>query len=68
MEAAKSFQDLIVWQKAHAFVMGVYEAHVHFQKKSYTDSPHSSVEQLYPFLPTLLKVSGSIRKLTKLGS
>lgn len=24
-EAAKSFQDLIVWQKAHEFVLGVYK-------------------------------------------
>jgi four helix bundle protein len=24
-EAAKTFQDLIVWQKAHAFVLAVYE-------------------------------------------
>ncbi len=33
MEAAKSFQDLIVWQKAHAFVMGVYEATRSFPKE-----------------------------------
>ena len=26
MKAARTFQDLIVWQKAHAFVLGVYEA------------------------------------------
>jgi len=25
-EPAKSFQDLIVWQKAHAFVLSVYKA------------------------------------------
>ena len=24
MNAAKTFQDLLVWQKAHAFVLGVY--------------------------------------------
>jgi four helix bundle protein len=30
MEAAKTFQDLIVWQKAHAFVMGVYNATQNF--------------------------------------
>ena len=29
---AKSFQDLIVWQKAHAFVLGVYEATQSFPK------------------------------------
>lgn len=33
MEAAKSFQDLIVWQKAHAFVMGVYNATRDFPKE-----------------------------------
>ncbi len=33
MEAAKSFQDLIVWQKAHAFVMGVYGATRSFPKE-----------------------------------
>jgi four helix bundle protein len=25
MNAAKTFEDLIVWQKAHAFVLGVYK-------------------------------------------
>ena len=36
MEAAKSFQNLTVWQKAHAFVMGVYEATRSFsQEKLY---------------------------------
>jgi four helix bundle protein len=33
MEAAKSFQDLIVWQKAHTFVMGVYQATRSFPKE-----------------------------------
>jgi four helix bundle protein len=28
--AAKSFQDLIVWQKAHAFVLGVYHLSAKF--------------------------------------
>lgn len=30
---AKSFQDLIVWQKAHAFVLGVYAATKLFPKE-----------------------------------
>ena len=25
MERAKDFRDLLVWQKAHAFVLGVYK-------------------------------------------
>ena len=29
---AKSFQDLIVWQKAHAFTLGIYEATRAFPK------------------------------------
>ena len=32
-EPAKSFQDLIVWQKSHAFVLGVYEATRLFPKE-----------------------------------
>ena len=33
MEPAKSFQDLIVWKKAHAFVLGVYESTRTFPKE-----------------------------------
>ena len=29
---AKKFQDLIVWQKAHSFVVEIYKATVHFPK------------------------------------
>ena len=32
-EPARSFQDLIVWQKAHAFVLQVYEATRRFPKE-----------------------------------
>jgi four helix bundle protein len=32
-EPARSFQDLIVWQKAHAFVLRVYEATRSFPKE-----------------------------------
>ena len=32
-EPAKSFQDLIVWQKAHQFVLSVYRASENFPKK-----------------------------------
>lgn len=32
-EPAKSFQDLIVWQKAHAFVLKVYAATRQFPKE-----------------------------------
>ncbi len=32
-EPAKSFQDLIVWQKAHAFVLQVYAATRRFPKE-----------------------------------
>ncbi len=33
MKKAKSFQDLIVWQKAHAFVLSVYKATSKFPKE-----------------------------------
>lgn len=33
MKAAQTFQDLIVWQKAHAFVLGVYSATKEFPKE-----------------------------------
>jgi len=32
MEPAKSFKDLIVWQKAHELVMGIYEVSTQFPK------------------------------------
>ena len=32
---AKKFQDLIVWQKAHAFVLGVYRLTQNFPKQEY---------------------------------
>lgn len=32
MSAAKSFEDLIVWQKAHQFVLSVYELTSNFPK------------------------------------
>jgi len=32
MRASKSFQDLIVWQKAHQFVLSVYTLSDHFPK------------------------------------
>ncbi len=31
-EKAKQFQDLIVWQKAHQFVLGVYKHSKNFLK------------------------------------
>lgn len=33
MAASQTFQDLVVWQKAHAFVLGVYEASKSFPKE-----------------------------------
>ncbi len=30
---AKSFQDLVVWQKAHKFVLGIYKATAGFPKE-----------------------------------
>ncbi len=32
-EPAKTFQDLVVWQKAHVFVISIYKATEHFPKK-----------------------------------
>lgn len=32
MAAARSFEDLIVWQKAHKFVLSVYELSSNFPK------------------------------------
>lgn len=32
MKPSKSFKDLIVWQKAHQFVLGVYRYTKHFPK------------------------------------
>jgi len=33
MKKAQTFQDLIVWQKAHAFVLGIYEVTRSFPKE-----------------------------------
>ena len=33
MEKSKSFKELIVWQKAHQFVLAVYELAKHFPKE-----------------------------------
>ena len=33
MEKAKRFQDLIVWQKAHQFVLGIYKMSSNFPKE-----------------------------------
>ena len=33
MKPAQTFQDLIVWQKAHVFVLGVYETSRSFPKE-----------------------------------
>lgn len=33
METAKRFQDLIVWKKAHQFVLGCYKYTKHFPKE-----------------------------------
>ncbi len=32
IKPAKSFQDLIVWQKAHSFVVEIYKVTAHFPK------------------------------------
>src|SRR5437016_400936 len=32
MEAARSFRDLVVWQKAHAWVLGIYRLTAGFPK------------------------------------
>jgi four helix bundle protein len=33
MKPARSFRDLIVWQKAHAFVLGIYEVSKGFPRE-----------------------------------
>lgn len=32
MDASRNFRDLVVWQKAHAFVLGVYRLTKSFPK------------------------------------
>ena len=32
-DPARSFKDLIVWQKAHAFVLGIYKLTEEFPKE-----------------------------------
>ena len=33
MEASRNFRDLVVWQKAHAFVLGIYRLTRNFPKE-----------------------------------
>lgn len=56
--AAKSFEDLVVWRKAHQFVLSIYR-HIDllqpFQKMKLMDLQYKCVEPLCQFQQILLK-------------
>jgi hypothetical protein len=56
MKAAKNFQDLIVWQKAHKFVLAVYKITKDFPKEEmYGLTSQYLDERLYQYLRILQK-------------
>jgi hypothetical protein len=67
-QPARNFQDLIVWQKAHQFVLSVYRFTNCFPKAETYGSRRSFDERLFQFRPTSPKVSRKAADRTKCGS
>jgi len=67
-EPAKTFQDLLVWQKAHSFVLSVYRITALFPKDEILGCLHNS--DALPFLlhQISLRDSASEARRTKLVS
>jgi hypothetical protein len=55
--AAKSFQDLLVWRKAHELVLGIYSSPLRSRRRRPTACPCKSAAPLYPFRPISQKDS-----------
>jgi 23S rRNA-intervening sequence protein len=61
-QPAKTFKDLIVWQKAHEFVLGVYKFTEKFPKSELFDSLLSFAGQQSQLRRTSRKASKSAAK------
>jgi len=57
-------RDLVVWQKAHQFVLAVYSFTARFPK---TETYGLSIQRQYRFQPTLPKVSVGVTKRIRCG-
>ena len=64
---AKSFQDLTVWQKAHAFVLQVYAATRRFPKEELYGLSSQFRARRCPLPPTSPKASGNSRNRIRPG-
>ena len=65
---AKIFQDLVVWQKSHQFVLQVYRYSADFRGQRSMALHNNFAVQLFRFPPISLKDSRSVAELTKRGS
>jgi 23S rRNA-intervening sequence protein len=65
---ARTFQDLLVWQKAHRFVLEVYAFTAAFPKQETYGLHSRCAVQRYPFPPTSPRDSIVAAKRTRLGS
>ena len=64
---SKTFTDLIVWQKAHQFVLAVYKYTAKFPKTENLDWYPNSEEPQFPFLQILRRDSRKKVDVTKHG-
>lgn len=63
---AKSFRDLIVWQKAHEFVLRTYELTKQFPREEFYCLVPQGGEQRFRFLQTLRRVLKNVAVRTKI--
>ena len=62
---ARTFQELIVWQKSHALVLKIYKHSKNFPITRFLVLLSSFVGLQFQFLPTLLKASKNVGSLTR---
>ncbi len=62
---AKTFQDLVVWRKAHEFVIAVYRFTEVFPNHRPMGYPRKCGERPFRFRPTSPKGSASVAGRTK---
>jgi len=68
MKPARTFKDLLVWQKAHKFVLESYAYSKGFPKKNFMDLLRSIEEPLFPLPQISLKDSRKEAKKIKQDS
>jgi hypothetical protein len=65
---ARTFQDLLVWQKAHQFVLDVYTLTAAFPKQETYGLSLQMRRAAYPFPPTSLRDSVVATRRIRLDS